>query len=409
MLTIAMMGALTLCAVTSIALADDFKTLNGKEFKNASVIRVERDGVVLRTGFGVSKVYFVELPKDVQERFHYVDPAKVEAQRAAKAAAAQRAKADQRAQQRAEKEQNARAILMKAQEQFEAVEKRAAEAHRSSGKGTLSGQVFVATKGGENVKLGARQISLFDRDAVAILAAGLKAFANTKSEQLQLDVAAAEEEEKQAEAAEKQAKAQEQQAKVRKAQANVAEDDAKATEEAIARNVQRGFLQSDSVTAVNAARAAASQAREAAEAVGRDLDAAREAQNREMEAADAARARIESLRAEQAYYYSEEFLFSQLRHPIQTVDTDAEGKFTIQMPKTGAYVIAAQTQRLIWNDTERRRMLPRHADVSDAGATENYYWLQVASLDGQEQRVQNLSNTNLGGTVGIFSLISLTR
>jgi len=108
-------------------------------------------------------------------------------------------------------------------------------------------------------------------------------------------------------------------------------------------------------------------------------------------------------------YYSEEFLFSQLRHPIQTVDTDAEGKFAIQMPKTGPYVIAAQTQRLIWNDTEKRRMWPRHADISGAGATENYYWVQVVSLEGQEERVQNLSNTNLGGTRGISSLIPLTR
>ena len=31
---------------------------------------VEADGIVLRTKTGISKVYFVELPKDVQERFH---------------------------------------------------------------------------------------------------------------------------------------------------------------------------------------------------------------------------------------------------------------------------------------------------------------------------------------------------
>jgi hypothetical protein len=39
------------------------------------VSRVEADGIVLRTKTGISKVYFVELPKDVQERFHYA-PAK---------------------------------------------------------------------------------------------------------------------------------------------------------------------------------------------------------------------------------------------------------------------------------------------------------------------------------------------
>ncbi|HEX9271425.1 MAG TPA: hypothetical protein VGA01_04330 [Candidatus Binatia bacterium] len=55
----------------SIALADDFKTINGKEYKDATVSRVEGDGIVLKTKSGISKVYFAELPKDVQERFHY--------------------------------------------------------------------------------------------------------------------------------------------------------------------------------------------------------------------------------------------------------------------------------------------------------------------------------------------------
>jgi len=45
---------LTIC-VTSIALADDFKTVNGKEYKNASISRVEPDGIVIRTKSGVLK------------------------------------------------------------------------------------------------------------------------------------------------------------------------------------------------------------------------------------------------------------------------------------------------------------------------------------------------------------------
>jgi hypothetical protein len=55
----------------SAVFADDFKTLNGKEYKDATVTRVEPDGIVLKTKSGVIKVYFTELPKDVQERFHY--------------------------------------------------------------------------------------------------------------------------------------------------------------------------------------------------------------------------------------------------------------------------------------------------------------------------------------------------
>jgi chromosome segregation ATPase len=67
--------------------ADDFETTNGKEYKNATVSRVEADGIVVKSKSGISKVYFVELPKEVQERFHY-NPEKAAA---AQAAAAQQA------------------------------------------------------------------------------------------------------------------------------------------------------------------------------------------------------------------------------------------------------------------------------------------------------------------------------
>jgi len=59
----------------SLVLAENFKTVNGKEYKDATVIRVEGDGIVLKSKTGISKVYFIELPKDVQEKFHY-GPAK---------------------------------------------------------------------------------------------------------------------------------------------------------------------------------------------------------------------------------------------------------------------------------------------------------------------------------------------
>jgi hypothetical protein len=53
------------------AVADDFKTIDGKEYKNVKVSRIEPDGLVLITKSGISKVYFTELPKEVQERYHY--------------------------------------------------------------------------------------------------------------------------------------------------------------------------------------------------------------------------------------------------------------------------------------------------------------------------------------------------
>jgi hypothetical protein len=67
--------AILVALFASIALADDFKTVDGKEYKNAKVSRVEPDGLVLMTKSGISKVYFSELPKEVQERFGY-DPQK---------------------------------------------------------------------------------------------------------------------------------------------------------------------------------------------------------------------------------------------------------------------------------------------------------------------------------------------
>jgi chromosome segregation ATPase len=57
--------------LASVAVADNFKTNAGKEYKNVTVTRVEPDGIVVTGKSGISKVYFTELPKDVQERFGY--------------------------------------------------------------------------------------------------------------------------------------------------------------------------------------------------------------------------------------------------------------------------------------------------------------------------------------------------
>src|SRR5262245_45228802 len=62
--------ALLVAFGTPFALADDFKTSSGKEYRNATVSRVEADGIVLRTKSGIVKLYFSELPKDAQEHFH---------------------------------------------------------------------------------------------------------------------------------------------------------------------------------------------------------------------------------------------------------------------------------------------------------------------------------------------------
>ena len=58
----------------SLALSEDFKTTNGEVYKDATVSRVEGDGIVLKTEKGIFKVYFAELPQEVQERFHWAKP-----------------------------------------------------------------------------------------------------------------------------------------------------------------------------------------------------------------------------------------------------------------------------------------------------------------------------------------------
>ena len=63
--------AILISCLASPALADDFKTTEGKEYKNATVLCVEPDGIVIKTRAGISKLYFSELPPEVLERFHF--------------------------------------------------------------------------------------------------------------------------------------------------------------------------------------------------------------------------------------------------------------------------------------------------------------------------------------------------
>jgi chromosome segregation ATPase len=97
-------------SVTTAAFSEDFKTINGKEFKDATITRVEPDGIVVKTKSGMSKVYFAELSKEVQERFHY-DPQKgsaYSAEQAANYAAYQHQQADaQRQREEAAAKNNA--------------------------------------------------------------------------------------------------------------------------------------------------------------------------------------------------------------------------------------------------------------------------------------------------------------
>ena len=101
---------LLILSVTSAAFAEDFKTNAGKEYINVTVTRVEPDGIVVKTKSGITKVYFTELPKEIQERFHY-DPQKAAANSAEQAA---NYSAYQNQQEEAERQREAAAAKNKA-------------------------------------------------------------------------------------------------------------------------------------------------------------------------------------------------------------------------------------------------------------------------------------------------------
>jgi hypothetical protein len=63
---------LILC-VGSVVLADDFKTTEGKEYKNVTVSRVEPDGIVIAFSGGIVKLPFTELSPELQKKYGY-DP-----------------------------------------------------------------------------------------------------------------------------------------------------------------------------------------------------------------------------------------------------------------------------------------------------------------------------------------------
>lgn len=92
---------------TLAALAEDFKTTTGKEYRDATITRVEPDGIVVKSKSGVTKLYFTELPTEVQEHFHYDSEkaASYSAEQAAKYGAYQK---QQEQEQQKQQEENRR-------------------------------------------------------------------------------------------------------------------------------------------------------------------------------------------------------------------------------------------------------------------------------------------------------------
>jgi hypothetical protein len=74
-----------------------------------------------------------------------------------------------------------------------------------------------------------------------------------------------------------------------------------------------------------------------------------------------------------------EHLITELPPADFTAKTDADGRFTMALPRQGRFALAAQASR------------------EAGGTTERYYWLIWVSLDGNARREIMLSNDNLVG------------
>jgi hypothetical protein len=74
---------------------------------------------------------------------------------------------------------------------------------------------------------------------------------------------------------------------------------------------------------------------------------------------------------------SGDYYFHDLPQPITATQTNSDGRFQIELPTKGDFVVAAQAHRTVGNWVER------------------YYWLLKISLDGSQSKTIMLSNNNL--------------
>jgi hypothetical protein len=111
-------------SIEATASAEDVRTTNGHEYKDAQISRVEPDGIVITHSAGIVKIPFTELPRDSQKKYGY-DPEKAQAY------------AEQLAQQQhalaASNQQTIERVNAEKSRQLEAAQKSAADEKRIKG------------------------------------------------------------------------------------------------------------------------------------------------------------------------------------------------------------------------------------------------------------------------------------
>lgn len=86
---------------------------------------------------------------------------------------------------------------------------------------------------------------------------------------------------------------------------------------------------------------------------------------------------IERLESQRERLGSEDHFFEGLPSGVSTATTDAEGRFTLEIPRTGQFGLVARASRQLLKGKE------------------NYSWLVWVDLDGEPSKHLNLSNGNM--------------
>lgn len=88
---------------------------------------------------------------------------------------------------------------------------------------------------------------------------------------------------------------------------------------------------------------------------------------------------LEDLHAQRRYLMSGEYFFQELPAPVSVARTDAEGSFTLVIPRDGRYGIVARASREPGNEKE------------------TYFWFVWTSLEGEHSKRLVLNNGNAVG------------
>ena len=83
----------------------------------------------------------------------------------------------------------------------------------------------------------------------------------------------------------------------------------------------------------------------------------------------------------------EQLCVAALGPPVSVVKTDADGRFKLNMPRTGEFVLSASASREVGRSSE------------------TYYWIIAYSLDGKDRGQIFLSNDNEIGSFGATSIV----